>query len=94
MVQFADFSKEEREIVISIVYRATQLGIYDDDIDADMDISAVHATCPLRLADLLAADNFNFSHDMRGIQHHLNRKTGKLENFFLPRFAAPTVNVE
>lgn len=26
-------------------------------------------------------------HDMRGILRHINRETGKLENFFLPRFA-------
>lgn len=63
-------------------------GIYDDALTAHMDISAVHAQCPLRLGDLRDADQFNFAHDMYGIQRHLNRQTGKLENLFLPRFAA------
>jgi len=89
MVQFAKFTSAEREIVTKIVDRAVNLGIYDTRIDADMDISAVHATCPLRLADLLDADRFNFIHDLGGIKRHLNRKTGKLGGFFLPRFAAP-----
>jgi len=88
MVQFAKFTKAERAIVESIVERAVDEGIYIDPLTADMDISAVHVHCPLRLADLLAADRFNFAHDMRGIQRHINRKTGELENFFLPRFAA------
>lgn len=88
MVQFADFNAQERETVMAIVDRAVEMGIYDDALDCDMDISAVHYTCPLRLADLLAADRFNFSHDMCGIQRHLNRETGKLGGFFLPRFAA------
>ena len=87
MVQFAQFTDGERDLVSAIVERAVSAGIYNDPLDADMDISAVHVHCPLRLADLLAADQFNFSHDMRGILRHINRKTGKLENFFLPRFA-------
>lgn len=78
MVQFAEFTKEERATVMAIVDRAVE-----------EDISAVHFHCPLRLNDLLAADRFNFAHDMCGIQRHINRETGQLENFFLPRFAAP-----
>jgi hypothetical protein len=53
-----------------------------------MDVTAVHANGnPLRLADLLEADNFNFAHDVFGIERHLNRETGKLEDFFSPRFS-------
>lgn len=63
MVEFANFSTDEYKIVMAIVERAVKAGIYDDALDADMDISAVHVHCPLRLADLLAADNFNFAHD-------------------------------
>ena len=52
-----------------------------------MDFTAVHANGnPLRLADLLAADDFNFAHDAFGIARHLNRTNGQLENCFLPRF--------
>ena len=89
MVQFAKLTKAEHKIVIGIADRAISAGIYKNRLDADMDISAVHATCPLRLMDLLEADQFNFAHDMYGIHRHLNRQTGELDDLFLPRFAAP-----
>jgi len=53
-----------------------------------MDVSAVHANGnPLRLEDLLHADDFNFAHDMSGICNCLDRNTGKLTRNFLPRFS-------
>ena len=53
-----------------------------------MDVTATHANGnPLRLADLLAADDFNFAHDMSGIANCLDRNTGKLTNLFSPRFS-------
>ena len=53
-----------------------------------MDIDACHCNaCPLRLADLLAADDANFAHDIFGIRAYMNRQTGKLESGFLPRYA-------
>ena len=59
-------------------------------LDFQMDITAVHANGrPLRLAELAAADDFNFAHDVLGIREHLNRETGQLENCFLPRFSKP-----
>ena len=90
MVKFAKFSKAEHKIVIGIADRAISAGIYKNRLDADMDISAVHASCPLRLMDLLEADQFNFAHDMYGIRRHLNRQTGEFEDLFLPRFAQPS----
>lgn len=85
-VKFAEFSKEEQEIVDRIVERALPLLPHRSPLDIQMDISAVHARNPLRLADMVEADDFNFAHDIGGITRHLNRETGKLENFFLPRF--------
>lgn len=53
-----------------------------------MDLTAVHANdVKIDFKRLLEADDFNFAHDIVGIQQHLNRETGKLENCFLPRFA-------
>lgn len=53
-----------------------------------MDLCATVANGnPLRLSDLLAADEFNFIHDVWGIARHLNRETGKLEDHFSPRFS-------
>lgn len=65
-------------------------GIDAEKIDVVMDIEACHLNgCRLRLAELLATDDFNFMHDITGINRHLDRTTGELTNCFLPRFAAP-----
>ena len=57
--------------------------------DAMMDVTAVHANyMPLALSDLLAADDFDFSHDVFGIRRHIDRDTGRLGNCFVPRYAA------
>lgn len=57
--------------------------------DYEMDIAATHVNgCPLNLQKLLEADDFNFAHDVFGIERHLNRSTGELENCFVPRCAA------
>jgi hypothetical protein len=57
-------------------------------MDTAMDLDACHSNgCPLHLADLLAADDFNFAHDVFGIRRHLDRRTGKLGDCFVPRFA-------
>ncbi len=53
-----------------------------------MDFTATHANgCPLKLQAFLDADDFNFAHDAFGIERHLNRNNGQLEDCFLPRFA-------
>ena len=54
-----------------------------------MDIIATHLVCPLRLGELLDADDSNFVHDIAGIERHLNRRTFVLEECFVPRFAVP-----
>lgn len=57
-------------------------------LDIQMDVTATRANGnPLRLQELLDADGFNFAHDILGIRRHLNRETGKLEDFFSPRFS-------
>ena len=89
MVTFAKFTPAEYKIVEAIAKRAVRAGIYSKRIDAEMSISAVHAQIPLRLEDLLGADNFNFTHDMAGIRRYLDRSTGELTDFFLPRSAQP-----
>lgn len=56
--------------------------------DIEMDVIATHNSgCPLRLVDLLAADDANFGHDMRGIRENVDHKTGELRNHFMPRYA-------
>jgi hypothetical protein len=57
-------------------------------MDCEMDIAATHCNgCRLNLAALLVADPGNFMHDILGIRAHIDRKTGKLTDHFLPRFA-------
>lgn len=46
----------------------------------------VNGNAPLDWRRLLAADDFNFLHDIRGISAHMNRDTGQLGGHFLPRF--------
>jgi hypothetical protein len=54
-----------------------------------MDVQACHANgTPLDLTALLGFPAFDFTHDIIGIHWHLNRDTGKLEDFFVPRCTA------
>lgn len=54
-----------------------------------MNITACHLNGnPLDLLRLLAADDFNFAHDIFGIDRHIDRKTGKLPNCFSPQYSA------
>ena len=78
------------DIIVKICERAEALGISQGErITLLMDLENVHKNVGLKLADLLAADDANFAHDVCGIQRHINRNTGALEDFFLPRFAKP-----
>lgn len=89
-------SKQDSETIGKIVDRALllhrNLRIVRpvSRMDMHMDITACHCNgCPLRLRDLLAADDANFGHDVFGISRHIDRKTGRLGGSFLPRFAKP-----
>lgn len=58
-------------------------------INLEMDLTACHCNgTPLKLKELLAADDFNFVHDVAGISRHICRDTGRLQNCFLPRYSA------
>jgi len=91
MISF-DVTKEDDELIHKIIDRAADLfakrGSQLDRLDTFMDITATRANgCPLRLADLAEADDFNLLHDVGGIANHLNRDTGRLEDMFRPRFS-------
>lgn len=89
-----DISPEDKVRVEQIVERtaklAEEVGIETiNKTDLEMDLIATHANgCPMQFQRLLDADNFDFVHDVLGIREHLNRRTGRLEHHFLPRFAA------
>ena len=60
-----------------------------DTLNLTMDLTACHANgCELELSELLEAPDGDFWHDINGIQDHISRNTGKLEDFFVPRYAA------
>ena len=89
-----DTTQEESHVVMAIARRAVLMAakarIDYDFQSACMDITAAHSNgCPLKLGELLVADDFNFSHDVFGIRRHIDRTTGELGGCFVPRLAAP-----
>jgi len=92
MVSF-NITRPERAIVQAIIERAVKLSLIEgreERISSEMDLIATHANGnPLRLADFLAADDFNFTHDFVGIANCLDRTNGKLLRHFRPRFSVP-----
>lgn len=85
-------TKAEHDLIYRIAIRAehlaTRMGVEYLIRDALMDLTACHANaCKLDLADLAAAPDGDFAHDVFGIRNHLNRDTGRLEDCFLPRYA-------
>lgn len=92
MILFNVQTKDEVRTITKIAQRAVAMAASAEFdypfMDADMDVTACHVNgCPLKLNELLAADEFNFAHDVFGIRRHINRETGKLEDCFLPRYA-------
>lgn len=93
-----DVTQEDRDLIAKIVARTAALAKAEglprvDKMSLTMDLTACHANgTPLRLADLLAADDGNFGHDVFGIRRFLDRETGQLTGHFLPRYAAPTAS--
>jgi hypothetical protein len=97
-----DVTKEDAELINKIARRGLKM-IEDQGVDhyrlkdlflsCVMDVTAVHVNRnPLRLQEFLDADNFNFAHDFFGIIDHVDRSTGKLGRFFLPRFSQPKID--
>lgn len=79
-------SDADRALIEKIVDRVEKMLPGLDRTDYAMDIEATHCNgCPLRLAELLATDDFQFAHDVFGIRENLDRRTGRLQNLFLPR---------
>ena len=82
-------NKEEMNLIYKIVKRGYPLmsDCYRSMLDMIMDIEAANNDIPLKLNDLLMADNLNFNHDIIGICNNINRQTKKLDNYFVPRYA-------
>ena len=83
-------TRVEEDAVNQIADRAQELGlVVTDRLSFTMDLSATHSNgCPLDFNKLLNAPDFDFAHDVCGIQRHMDRQTGQLTDCFLPRCAA------
>lgn len=85
-----DVTREDGDIIKEIVKRARKFDADLDVLSLTMDITACHASGnPLKLTELLAADDFNFTHDVFGIMRHIDRESGELMDHFYPRFSVP-----
>lgn len=83
----------EMKLIGKIADRAVTLyakhNVRVERLDTLLDVMTVHQKAQaLRLADLLAADDVNFIHDITGINRHLDRDNYKLNDGFSPRFSA------
>ncbi|MFN3169268.1 MAG: hypothetical protein ACE37E_01085 [Hyphomicrobiales bacterium] len=93
-----DVTPEEFELARQIARRAAAFAVLAG-IDGDAssllqtlwtDLTAVHANgTRLDLQKLLDADDGTLAHDVFGINANIDRETGKLDGFFVPRCALP-----
>lgn len=84
---------EDRRLVKRIAERYALISSKEVDLlEIRMDLTACHNHgCKLDFEKLVEADNFTLVHDLIGIANHLDRETGKLKNYFLPRCALKRV---
>jgi len=91
-------SRTEHELIMAITRRALEMAKQHkighlDAMTVNMDITAAHLNgCPLQLEQLLHAEDFDFAHDVFGIEQHINRENGQLEDCFVPRYAVKEVS--
>ncbi|MFA6064037.1 MAG: hypothetical protein WC736_15720 [Gallionella sp.] len=85
-------SKEDARVIDQIVSRAlesfTDFPLPHVKMHLEFDLTLTHANgCPLKLREFLTASDENFWNDVDGIAQHLDRRTGELRDYFVPRFA-------
>ena len=87
-------SRTEVNLIQQIATRASAmyLNLFDTHVDPAYiasELFLVHGEIvPLRLEEMLAADNSNFAHDIGGIHRHLKvGNPSELTGCFMPRFA-------
>lgn len=87
-----NITTEDRNTISLIGQRfqqiASRLGRNIDQLGIELDLIFCHLNdVKLDLERLLGADDSNFVHDVAGINRHIDRETGKLQDCFYPRFA-------
>lgn len=87
-----DITPVEAALLGRILDRADEVyaefGVELDRLTLSMDLAAANANgCPLDFARLLDFPRFDFVHDVAGIPKYIDRGTGQLLGFFVPRCA-------
>lgn len=82
-------SREELLLCGRIAARAKEMGFYEGRLTTCfMDIQNAAEYWDMRLEDWYNADDFNFAHDIAGIDENIIRKNPvEFTNHFVPRFA-------
>jgi hypothetical protein len=84
---------DDQALIAAIAARAARelqgTNLFNGDVvELEADIKAVHLNdLPLDLPAFLAADDYQFVHDILSIQQNIDRTTGQLRNFVIPRYA-------
>lgn len=89
-------TEAEQTIIIKVARRAQRLGLIANDelIHCHMDLAATHANgCPLNFNKLLEFADFDFAHDINGMNHFLCQGTGQLTGQFRPKCARAAIAV-
>lgn len=89
MVKF-NSTKEEYRLIHQIAKRAAIMALANNVNypigDIEMDLDAVNSNgYELDFEKLSKFDDGNFAHDIFGIRRHIDRETGGLKDFFIPR---------
>ena len=78
-------AKQDFEFIHKLAKRAATKPFSRDFMTVCLDLE--HCNCVLDWQRLLDADDFNFIHDISGINHCLDHETGEFKNCFIPRMA-------
>jgi hypothetical protein len=74
------------ELIVKIIKRAESMGlVIPNRYLLIMDLDCANREIGLRLEELLNADDFDFKHDVIGIQNNINLEKRKLIGF-IPKF--------
>lgn len=91
MIDWKKLTDSDIDLIYRIVKRARDLTpneIYGPIVmSLEMSIQAAHTVCPLDLERWLAADDFNFLHDVFGIGNNFSPRLGQFKDCFVPRYA-------
>lgn len=89
-INWEQLSNDELNLLHGITQHAVKVarksGIPLDPMNTLTSLSVVHISTPLRLPDLLEADEDDLMHDVLGIIRHLDPDTGRLGDLFSPRY--------